>query len=160
MTMYLTDYVKALTDCKSGDRIKSAEKNEERLRLVHNLHRWSHYVLWMSDGVESIALSSNFSLAYVSESRVILEKPDALVITSGVNQGDLVCTGKRVAGAVSYFFEYSTDENSDGWDRIPSTRVKYVIRSLQRGVLYYCRIGAVGGYNQVVYSDVTCRTAA
>lgn len=162
MEAFIGAFSSVLTQCKNGDRVKIAEKNQNRKLLVQKLHLWSHYVLLKSEGDEVKALSSGFSIAAASSTRPPLQKPAALSITNGINNGEILCKGKRVAGAVSYVFEFATLEGmtSDQWNRIAATKTKQTISNLNRGTLYYCRIGAIGSNNQLVYSDVTSRTAA
>lgn len=162
MQLLVSAYSAALSVCTTGDRLRIAEKNQKRAALVDALHQWSYYVLLESNGDEAKAVSSGFEVAPDPAARPPLAKPKALVITNGVNSGELICKGKPVAGATGYLFEYTTLEGltSNQWSSIPSTRTKQVIASLTRGTLYYCRIGALGVNNQLVYSDVTTRTAA
>lgn len=162
MSEVVSDYTVSLNECKNGDRVKIAEKNDRRLVLLENLEKWRLYVLLESNGDQAKALSSGFSLVPARSARPPLEKPQALVITPGKNQGEIVCQGKPVSGATNYQFEFGTLEEmtTNRWNQIPSTKTRQVISSLTRGVLYYCRIGAFGKNNQVIYSDVTSRMAA
>ncbi len=162
MEEILNAYSEALTHCKTRDSVKISLKNERKALLAEKLHMWSYYVLLTSNGSESKARSSGFTIVPVPGTRPPLEKPSSLVITNGINHGEIICTGKRVVGAASYIYEYATLEGmtTDAWNRIASTKTKQKINNLTRGVLYYCRMGAIGTNNQLVYSDITSRTAA
>lgn len=162
MATCIENFSNAVTDCKSGDRVKIAAKNEIRQTLIRYLHQWSHYVLFESNGNQAKAATSGFDIAPARSPRPPLAKPKALVVSNGINTGELACKGKRVAGAVSYLFEYATLEEmtANSWNRLTSSKAQLVIPSLNRGTLYYLRIGAVGSRGQLVYSDVTSRTAA
>lgn len=157
----VTAYSAALTVCTTGDRVKIAEKNECRSALVNILHQLSRYVLMVSNDNAAIALTSGFNIS-ADPVRRELPKPDPLVLANEKNPGEISCAGKTVKGAKSYIFQYATLEamTTGNWSNVPTTRVKTVLQSLNRGTLYYCRFGAIGGDNQLVYSDVVTRTAA
>ena len=161
LQMAIGKYSIALALCATSDRVKIAEKNELRMLLIEMLHKLARYVLFMSDDNNAIALTSGFNVAPERQRRV-LSKPDPLILFGGKNPGEISCIGNRVIGARSYIFQYATHENmsTGNWSSIPSTHIKTVLPSLSTGVLYYCRVAAIGSGSQVVYSDVVSRTAA
>ena len=157
----LTAFSNALLACKSGDRVKIADKNEKRTKLISLLHQMAFYVLNVSNGNEAIAVTSGFEISPAPQQRVV-EKPDPLILENGSNPGEIVCKGKTVAGAKSYIFQYATlEEMTAGiWQSLPSTTVLAVLPPLTIGTRYYCRLAAVGSRKQLMYGDVTSRTAA
>lgn len=161
MGVILSDFTEAFVISKKGERSKIEEKNEKRKVLAQALSKWARYVIHESDNDRAKALTSGFKVVTKSGSRPPLEKPLALQIDRGNNHGELICKGKRVPGAASYVIEIATLEGmtTNAWNRISSTKVNVQIDNLTRGVLYYCRIGAVGANGQMVYSDVTSCTA-
>lgn len=162
MAAIVTAFSEALAISKKGDRANIADKNEKRKILEDALQQWGRYVLHESNNDRAKALTSGFPVVSERGVRPPLEKPIALEITNGINHGELICKGKRVAGAASYVFEFATLEGmtTNAWNRIASTKTKLQINNLTRGTLYYCRIGAVGTNGQLAYSTVTSHTAA
>jgi hypothetical protein len=80
---------------------------------------------------------------------------------SSLNVIDPLCLDYMVRGAKSYLHEYTTDDTlqPQNWQSSISTGSKLVVGNLQPGTRYYCRVGAVGGNDQLVYSDLVSRIA-
>lgn len=152
----------ALKACSESDRLKIAIKNQKRLALINVLLQWRWYVLLKANGNEAIAISSGFRISQPPSPAPPLPKPEAPVLTGGINTGEIVSTGKRVPGALSYLHQYATQAmmNQNDWQPVPSSKVRCVLTNLVPGELYYCRIAAVGCKQQLVYSDIVSRIAA
>lgn len=157
-----TEFSLALNQCKTGDRANIALKNAKRKVLEEHIAQWRMYVLLTSNEDRTKASTSGFDLVPERAPRPPLTKPEALKVSNGINRGELVFKAVRVQNAIGYVFEYTTLEGltSDQWKSIPSSKTTQVSPALTRGTLYYCRVGAIGANNQLVYSDVISHTAA
>lgn len=162
MELLVSEFTFALNDCKTGDRTKIAEKNEKRKALIEGLGRLRIYVLLESDNNRAVASTSGFTIVPDRTPRLPLEKPLPPELSNGLNSGEMVIKGKRVANATSYVFHVANLEGmtSDQWQTIHSSKTKVMIPNLTRGVLYYCRMGAVGSNEQLVFSDIIAHTPA
>lgn len=158
----ISDFWQALNACKDGDRFKIAVKNQKRQALVDALHLWAAYVLSQAAGDPVVALASNFTLRKVPSPRPPITKPENFSIVAGANPLELDGSVKRQAGVISHIFQYAKDEMMalNTWQGVPSTSTKCTISGLESGVIYNCRVLAIGARNQVMYSDVIrCRVA-
>ncbi len=158
----IANFWQALNDCKDGDRFKIAVKNQKRQGLIDALHLWAAYVLSQAAGDPVIALASNFSLRKAPSPRPPITKPENFSIVAGTNPFNLEGRVNRQAGVVSYIFQYAKDEMMaiGNWQGVPSTSTKCTIPGLESGVVYNCRVLAIGARNQVMISDVLrCRVA-
>ena len=162
MELSASEFSVALNACKTGDRANIALKNAKRNVLEEHIAQWRLYVLLESNDDRVKASTSGFDVVPERTPRPPLTKPAALIIRNGINRGELVFKAIRVPNAISYVFEYTTLEGltSDQWKSIPSSKTTQVSPALTRGTLYYCRVGAIGANNQLVYSDVISHTAA
>lgn len=152
----------ALNDSGEGDRVKIAIKNQKREALIDGLHQWAYYVLLTANGDDAVAQSSGFSLAKTYTPSPPLTKPEAPVLVSGINPGELVCKGKSIPGAVTYLHQYGTEAMvaADNWQSNPCSKAVCTLTNLQPGTKYFCRIVAVGRKEQLAYSDIVFRVAA
>ncbi len=156
------NFFQALNDCKDGDRYKIAVKNQKRQALVDALHLWAAYVLSQAAGDPVIAFASNFKLRKASSPLPPIKKPENFSMVAGLNPFELSGKLNRVLGANSYLFQYAKDEMMalDNWQGQPSTSTKCTIPNLESGVVYNCRVLAIGSKNQIMISDVLrCRVA-
>ena len=62
MNTLIGDFFEALSQCKDGDRLKIAIKNQKREALIEGLHLWASYVLFQSAGDSVKAISSGFRI--------------------------------------------------------------------------------------------------
>jgi hypothetical protein len=155
-------YNDALKNCADGGSELIAIKNAKREALIDALHLWALYVLLTANGNEAVAISSGFQIAKKPAPAPPLTKPEAPILLSGINPGELLVKGKRVAGSVSYVHQYATDGMmaKDNWLGLPCSKSSCVISGLTIGEKYNCRIVAIGRKDQVAYSDVVSRVAA
>ena len=155
-------FFEALTDCKDGDRLKIAIKNQKRETVINSLHLWSAYVLSQSAGDPVVAMTSNFTLRKTASKKPPIGKPENFTIVAGLNPLELSGKVDIVDGAIGYIFQYAKDEMMalNGWQGIPSSTTKCIIPNLESGVIYNCRVAAIGPRNQIMYSDILrCRVA-
>lgn len=159
---FIGNFFEALTACKDGDRLKIAIKNQKRVALINALHLWSAYVLSQAGGDPVIAQSSNFTLRKVRSPKPPIGSPENFSIIAGPNPFELSGKLNPLDGAKSYSFQYATDAMmaTETWLGVPSTTAKCIIANLESGVVYNCRVVAIGPRNQKMYSDILrCRVA-
>jgi len=159
---FVGNFFDALNACKDGDRLKIAIKKQKREELINALHLWSAYVLAQAAGDSVIAQSSNFKLRKVASPRPPITNPENFSIVAGPNPFELKGKLNPVAGAKGYIFQYATDAMmaAGNWQGVPTTTAKCVIGGLESGVVYNCRVAAIGPRNQIMYSDILrCRVA-
>ena len=152
----------AITDCKDGDRLKSAIKNQKREAVITALQLWAPYVMAQSAGDEVKAKSSNFDIRKTASPKPPINNPVNFSVVAGANPLELFARTDRVFGAIGYNFLFATDEMMalDNWQVITSTTTKCTIPNLVSGTVYNCRVAAIGPRNQIKYSVIIrCRVA-
>lgn len=160
VTAAATAFSTALINAGTGNRIDIAIKNAKREELVAAMRRLAEYVSFTANDDRSILLSSGFDISKEPTS-VTITKPENFRIENGPNSGQLKFIVDSVRGAKSYLHEYTTDDTlqPQNWQSNISTGSKLIVSNLQPGTRYYCRVGAVGGNDQLVYSDLVSRIA-
>jgi hypothetical protein len=151
-------YTAALVKAGSGNRSDIADKNNKRSELTALLRSLADYVNFCANGDRSILLTSGYDITKEPQPTVIT-KPENLEVNNGSNSGELQVRVKGVKGAKAYMFEYTTDETQAAttWYSTSSSAAKFVFNNLTPGQKYFCRVGAVGPYGQLVYSDAVAR---
>ena len=108
----------------------------------------------------AVLASSGFDLNKLPQP-ITITAPEGPTLADGVGSGQLLFKFKAVKGASSYVFQYTTDatlqENS--WVSFPATTTSFTFTGLTKGTVYYCRVLAVGGNQQVTTSIVINRIA-
>jgi hypothetical protein len=152
----------ALNDCRDGDRLKVAIKNQKRDALIDILHLLADFVLYKSAGDSVIAISSGYSIGKQPAPAPPITKPENLRVLQGDNPGVLVSKVARVKGARSYLHEYATDAQmaQGNWQKIGCSRSSCMIVDLLPGTKYHVRVAAIGTKEQLVYSDIVSRIVA
>lgn len=133
----LSAFNDALTNCKTGDRLEIAIKNQKRKQLIDLLHLMGDYVLFQSNGDGVIAVSSGFRIAKTRTPRPPLEKPAFYTIENGVNPNELLSKGPRVPSSVSYNHQFADDEQMALalWQSVPSSKSTCVLPNMKTGVV-------------------------
>lgn len=152
------DYTAALTAAQSRDKNDVAVKNQKRSDLASLLVQLASSVMATANGDKAMLVSTGFDQAKDGES-IILPKPENIQVTDGVNAGELQVSVTNVKGAKSYVHQYTADPvtaDSD-WEQINSTTSKYTFKNLDSAKRYWCRVAAIGSYDQVVISDAMSR---
>lgn len=154
-------FTAALQKAEGGDRLLVAEKNAVRETLINNLHLLGNYVLYRAEGNEVIAKASNFSISKQPTPRPALTIPQGLLLSNGLNRGELQLKFKRVAGATAYMYEIAPSPlgAESKWESSMNTVSKKMFTGLESGKEYNCRVAAIGIKEQVVYSEVVSRIA-
>lgn len=151
-------YSGALLDASTGNRSKIAVKNASREALVLLLRQLCVYVNLTANGNAAELLTSGFDVSKDPEPAVI-SKPENLKVENGVSSGELLMSIKKVKGAYAYLHEYTSDAAMApaSWVSTPSTACKIIFSNLLPGTKYYCRVGAIGANDQLLYSDTISR---
>jgi hypothetical protein len=154
------NYSLALTAAQKRDRDAVAVKNEARNVLEALLAQLANYVNATANGDKTKLVSSGFDLA-ADGGITNLGKPASIDLTDGKNAGELVVKIPVVKGAKSYGAQYTPDPLTaeSVWTQTITTASKYTFTDLISGKKYWCRMAAVGPYEQIVYSDAVCRVA-
>ena len=158
ITAAATAYTTALSKAGTGNRIDVADKNAKRDTLIGQLRILCYSVNTIANGDAAMILSSGFDLSRDPQPAV-LTRPENLKVENGVASGSLLVSVKAVKGAYAYFHEYTTDATMapGSWVSTTGTTSKMQFTNLQPGTIYYCRVGAVGTNNQLLYSDPVSR---
>ncbi len=158
ITAAATAYTTALSKAGTGNRIDVADKNAKRDTLISQLRILCYSVNTIANGDAAMILSSGFDLSRDPQPAV-LTRPENLKVENGVASGSLLVSVKAVKGAYAYFHEYTTDATMapGSWVSTTGTTSKMQFTNLQPGTIYYCRVGAVGTNNQLLYSDPVSR---
>lgn len=158
----LAVFNEAVTAAKTGDRFDIAIKTQKKQDLVELLQLELVYVEYIAKGDPVILASSGFDLAKQPSPTPELTKPENLKVINSDQSGELIISVDAVPNAVSYLHQFSIDPllKDSSWQSLTSSQSKNNLTNLTPGVLYYCRVGAVGRKNQVMFSDVVSRIAA
>lgn len=130
-------------------------KNKKRNELIRQLQALAGYVSYIADGDATKLMSSGFQIAFEPKKPVQLCKPENLQVGMGRNPGELQLSSSRVVGAIFYNFQYTIDpitSNSLWISHIESAN-KFTLKNLQKGKKYWCRVGAIGLNDKVMFSD-------
>ena len=148
----------ALIAAQSRDKNAVAVKTEVRILLTNALTQLASYVTMTANGDRTRLISSDFDLAREGDSTPIT-KPDNIQLSDGLNSGELIVKVNSVKGAKSYLHQYTSDPlaASSEWSQVITTTSKYTFKNLTAAQKYWCRVAAVGSFNQVVYSDAVSR---
>jgi len=162
METTIGNFFDALSQCKDGDRLKVAIKNQKREALIDALHLWAAYVLFQSAGDSVKAASSGFRIGKTPAPAPPITKPENFRIENGSNPGELVGKVKREKGVITYLYQYATDAmlTQDNWQSVPCSKSSCIIADLQPGTKYNCRVAAIGPREQIMYSDTVARIVA
>ena len=162
LAAFVNAFILAIGDCRDGDRLKVAVKNQKRAELIAGLLKLADYVLFKSAGNRVAALSSAFTIAKSPSPLPPITKPENFRIVNGINPGELHSKVNRVAGGLSYLHQYATDEMlaQENWHSVPSSKTSCIISRLEPGIRYHCRVAVLGAKGQLIYSDIVSRIVA
>ncbi|TWI80570.1 hypothetical protein IQ13_3249 [Lacibacter cauensis] len=152
------NYSSALVKALTGNRADVADKNAKRAELENVLRSLCTYVNLTANGDAAMILSSGFDISKDPQP-VVLTRPENLRVDNGAAPGTLLVSVKAVKGAHAYFHEYTTDATMapGSWVSTTGTTSRMQFTNLQPGTVYYCRVGAIGTNNQLLYSDAVSR---
>lgn len=152
------DYSSALVTAGTGNRSDIANKNAKRETVISLYNRLCTFVNLTANGNAALLLTTGFDVSKTPEPKVVT-KPQNLKVMNGAAAGSLLVSVKRVPGAYSYVHQYTTDATlaPDSWVSTTGTTAKLLLTNLAAGTMYYCRVAAVGGNEQIMYSDTVAR---
>ncbi len=155
----LVKYADLLQSATSRDKVQVDLKNISKFSVTAMLSQLADYVNATTSDSASL-LRSGFELNKVPQPIGMLE-PTGLKLSDGANSGELTLKFNAVKGASSYLFQYTADAGlaEGGWTSIPATTAYYPFKGLSKGITYYVRAVAVGGNQQVTYSNVINRVS-
>jgi hypothetical protein len=153
-------YTGLLQSSASGDRVQIALKNQCRQALISMLSRLTDYTNMVAQGSTTLLVQSGFDLSKIPEPIRITE-PTYLTLKDGGNSGELTLKFKKVRGALSYLYQYTSDPQlpEKSWARVTATTVSYTFKKLTKGTTYYCRVAAIGANKQFMNSIVVNRVS-
>jgi hypothetical protein len=153
-------YSGLLQSAANRDKVQVALKNQSKKALLLMLSQLADYVNMVAQGNEVMLAESGFDLNKVPQP-ISMKAPTGLVLLDGGNTGELVLKFRRVAGALSYLYQYTTDPllPEESWVSIAATTTSLTFTGLTKGVTYYCRVIAIGGYQQRMNSIVVNRVS-
>jgi hypothetical protein len=151
-------YSAALAAAKTRDINAVAAKDDARDALSDALGQLANYVMTIANGDKTKLTSSGLELAKEG-TFVPLVKPPYIILTDGVNAGELKVRVPRVPGSGGYVPQYTPDPLTEGsvWTQIPTTTSKYTFRNLASGQKLWVRVAVIGPFNQTVVSDAISR---
>lgn len=130
-------------------------KNKKRNELIRLLHSLAGYVSYIANGDQHKLKSSGFDITFEQKTPVQLCRPENLQIALGKNPGELQLSSSRVVGAIFYNFQYTIDPITSNslWISHIEAANNFTFKNLQKGKKYWCRVGAVGMNDKVMFSD-------
>lgn len=155
----VTAFQAATEAAAGGDKQLIAVRDQLRLTLIDQLHLLGNYVLFTAAGDAVVATSSGFTIGKAAAPRPPITAPQGMVLTNGVNKGDLLMKCKAVPGARSYLHEITPAPLTaqSQWTKVMATTCKNLFTGLASGQEYVCRIAAIGVKNQVAYGQEVSR---
>lgn len=153
----LVKYAALLQTSSTRDKVQVQLKNISKYALMQMLSQLADYVNTTTSD-SGILASTGFELNRLPQP-ITLMAPGNPVLSDGASSGELAFRFKAVKGASSYLFQYTSDatlqENS--WTSSPATTTNFTFTGLTKGTTYYCRVLAVGSYQQIKSSIVLNR---
>jgi hypothetical protein len=156
----IDNYVNLLQLSANEGKVSIALKNKSKQILLQMLSQLADYVNMTAQGNEVVLTKSGYDLSKIPEP-IIMKAPEGLVVRDGSNNGELVLKFKRVKGALSYLYQYTTDPllSESSWVSTAATTTSFTFTGLTKCVNYYCRVAAIGCKNQLVNSIVVSRVS-
>lgn len=146
-------FATALANPKSASN--TALKKQLRASLIALLNQLALYVQMNCNNDEIIALSSGYSIGKTKQPFGVLAKAENFKATP-LHNGAIKLSNKKIAGADSYIYEYTTAPvtETSTWTTVNSTKAKTVISNLTSGTCYAVRVAGIGANPTIVYSDI------
>jgi hypothetical protein len=156
-----TAFVVALSKAATRDKGLVAIKDEKRLELEQMLSTLAAFVMNVAGNNESTLVLSGFDLVKQATAKPPIQAPENFALASGLNEGEIIATIKRVDGARSYQYEVTPDPLTPDsqWETTSSTLSKNAFANLEPGKKYWFRVAAVGPRKQVTYTNNQARIA-
>jgi len=154
-------YMKTLVDAGSRSKLDISRKNDCKQAIIKKMKELGAYVAKKVAGQvneETLLHSSGFPLTKVGGDTE-LTRPKDFSILPGKQFGEIIIQVKRVPGARSYLYEYTTDPITPEsvWQSIGDTRCKKVLNNLPLGVKCWFRIAVIGSRGQLLRTEALWR---
>lgn len=150
------DYQRQAAEATNGNKDIIRLKNETRASLTAMMIDLGKDVMSLSTNLTMLE-SSGFALSKTPESTPPLAKPTFKKVVAGLNDGEILVTGRRQKGVKSFTFYISTDPASGIWQVISTTSCKYLFTGLENR-RHYIKYAVVGVKGQMVMSDTITYT--
>lgn len=160
LELVVTNFADALLEAQKKGRDQVAAKNQAREDLLQALRQLASSVMTIANGNRLMLVSSGFDLSKERETKP-LNKPRLTRVSDGKNTGELEVKVSAVKGAKAYIFLYATDAKApeSEWKQEVASSSKCLLKNLDSGQRYWCRVVAVGSFSQIAQSEVVSRIA-
>ena len=155
----LNNSIKLFSDslalAKTGDRVKTVYKNQQRENLALQLSNLANYCSFIAQGDRFILASSGFSLAPETSISKTLGTPENFSVEIGRQTGEALVFVKPVVNARSYLYRWGIAPiANDTWLHTIHSHPRFSITGLVPGSIYSFQIGVAGSKGQTVYTDI------
>lgn len=142
-------------NAEAGGKVEVSMRNDKKSELIVLLRQLGIYVNLMANGDRTIALGSGFDVAKERQPTPPITRVDTPAIASGVNAGQLKVKIKRVKGARSYVYYYTSNPAApiNEWSYAPCAKSSCNLEGLTSATRYFVKVGALGLSDQYVYSE-------
>ncbi|WP_207513172.1 fibronectin type III domain-containing protein [Longitalea luteola] len=140
------------------DRALLSAKNDKKAVLIGHLDVLNDYLTATCKGDKTLLLQSGFEIAGLKNESQELPPIREIVVGSD-SPGIVTIRLKRVTGARSYVFQYTTDPllSDSVWVSETSLNREHTFSNLNSVTRYWFRVYAIGKGNQTVYSPPVAR---
>lgn len=141
---------------------KTSVQNQKEDALVRLVSQLAAYVESVAGDDEQMILSAGMDTRERSvPATASTGEPQALAVSAGNRDGELVLSWDKVAGAKSYVIEKSGDPpTATGWTHAGvGTKSSFTVTGLTSGTRYWFRVAAVNTSGQSGWSDPAMKIA-
>ena len=123
------DYLAALADAQTRDKVKIGIKNDRRAALESLMVQLGKCVNFLANGDRTKLLTSGYELSK-EPGIVTISKPENIQLIDGLNSGELILKVDRGLGVVSFVHEYCTNitDPTPKWVSVTTTTSKCVFK--------------------------------
>jgi len=152
------DFRVAVSLSSRKDRALQSAKNDKKAHLIGLLDDLVKYVTTKCNGDKTMLLKSGFNIVGLKSVSSNLEPITDLKVESEL-PGQVTIRVKRVTGARSYVFQYTTDPLGPDsiWLSETSIEREHTFSNLKSVARYWFRVIAIGKGKQAVYSASVAR---
>ena len=136
-----TKFIDAVNNADNRGRKEVSFKNVTRLELEDMLRFLGLYIQKASLGYQVRILTTGFDIAKKREPVGPLPQATGLVVSQGINSGEVILECDVISKAAYYEFEYTDMPVTPNrvWERVSSTKHQVKIQGLTKGVEYIFR---------------------
>lgn len=150
-----TTYISSLAKTQVGSKENTALKNQARAALIVVLKQIAAHVQTLSEGDETLILSSGYDVSKKWSTVGQLSKPTKFRLKQGSYKGSIFLMCDLIAGARFYQFEYTEDPVTPNsrWIIETSSKRKTTIDGLTSGKQYTFRVAGGGSHPSRIWSE-------